>query len=80
MVDFDEILAAAIQIAWLQVNGPEPRLPYQIEAETVRRIRAALESEHYRVSLAAFHTGSSPCSGRIICAGLISLRPAFSSA
>ena len=45
MVDFDEILAAAIRTAWLQVNGPEPRLPYQIEAETVRRIRAALESE-----------------------------------
>ena len=50
MVDFDEILAAAIRTAWLQVNGPEPRLPYQIEAETVRRIRAALESEGIIVS------------------------------
>jgi hypothetical protein len=45
MVDFDEILAAAIRTAWLQVNGPEPRLPYQIEAETVRRVRAALDRE-----------------------------------
>jgi hypothetical protein len=45
MVDFDEILAAAIRTAWLQVNGPEPRLPYQIEAQTVRRVRAALDRE-----------------------------------
>jgi hypothetical protein len=50
MVDIDEILAAAIRNALQQFNGPAPRLPYQIEAETVRRIRAALESEGINVS------------------------------
>ena len=43
MVDIDEILAAAIRTARLQVNGPESRSPHHIEAETARRVRAALE-------------------------------------
>jgi hypothetical protein len=45
MVDIDEILAAAIRTAWLQVNGPASQSPHQIEVETARRIRAALERE-----------------------------------
>ena len=45
MVDIDEILAAAIRTAWLQVNGPESRPPHHIEVETARYVRAALERE-----------------------------------
>jgi len=43
MVDIDEILAAAIRTAWLQVNGPESRSAHHIEV--ARYIRAALERE-----------------------------------
>jgi hypothetical protein len=45
MIDIDEILAAAIRNALLQVNGPAPRSQYRVEVETARRIRAALERE-----------------------------------
>ena len=43
MVDIDEILAAAIRTAWLQVSGPESRSAHHIEV--ARYIRAALERE-----------------------------------
>ena len=45
MVDIDEILAAAIRTAWLQVNGPEYRSAHYIEVEIARFVRAALERE-----------------------------------
>jgi hypothetical protein len=45
MIDIDEILAAAIRNALLQVNGPAPRSQFRVEVETARRIRAALERE-----------------------------------
>jgi hypothetical protein len=45
MIDIDEILAAAIRNALLQVNGPALRSQYRVEVETARRIRAALERE-----------------------------------
>jgi hypothetical protein len=45
MVDIDEILAAAIQTVWLQVEGPASRSHYHVEVETARRVRAALERE-----------------------------------
>ena len=43
MVDIDEILAAAIRTAWLQVSGPESRSAHHIEV--ARYVRAALERE-----------------------------------
>ena len=43
MVDIDEILAAAIRTAWLQVNGPGSRSAHHIEV--ARYVRAALERE-----------------------------------
>jgi hypothetical protein len=39
MVDIDEILAAAIRTAWLQVNGPASQSPHQIEVETAEFAR-----------------------------------------
>jgi hypothetical protein len=45
MIDIDQILAAAIRNALLQVNGPAPRSQFRVEVETARRIRAALERE-----------------------------------
>ncbi len=45
MVDIDEILAAAIRTALLQVDGPAPRLHHRIEVVTARRVRAVLERE-----------------------------------
>jgi hypothetical protein len=45
MIDIDEILAAAIRNALLQVNGPGPRSQHRVEVGTARRIRAALERE-----------------------------------
>jgi hypothetical protein len=45
MIDIDQILAAAIRNALLQVNGPAPRSQFRVEIETARRIRAALERE-----------------------------------
>ena len=45
MVDIDEILAAAIRTAWLEISGPESRSPHHIEVETARRVRSALERE-----------------------------------
>jgi len=62
MVDIEKLLTAAIR----QVECPEPGW-HRIEVEIVQRVRAALETQRH-VSIAAFHTGSSPCSGRI-CAG-----------
>ena len=43
MVDIDEILAAAIRTAWLQISGPESRSAHHIEV--ARYVRAALERE-----------------------------------
>jgi len=43
MVDIDEILAAAIRTAWLQIAGPESRSAHHIEV--ARYVRAALERE-----------------------------------
>ena len=45
MVDIDGILAAAIRTVWLQVDDPESPPPCQIEVETARRVRIALERE-----------------------------------
>ena len=45
MVDIDEILAAAIRTAWLEISGPKSRSPHHIEVETARRVRHALERE-----------------------------------
>jgi hypothetical protein len=45
MVDIDEILAAAIRTAWLEISGPESRSPHHIEVVTARRVRHALERE-----------------------------------
>jgi hypothetical protein len=45
MIDIDQILAAAIRNALLQVNGPAPRSQFRVEVETARRIRAALARE-----------------------------------
>jgi hypothetical protein len=45
MIDIDQILAAAIRNALLQVNGPAPRSQFRVEVETARRIRSALERE-----------------------------------
>jgi hypothetical protein len=45
MIDIDEILAAAIRNALLQVNSPAPQSQYRVEVGTARRIRAALEHE-----------------------------------
>jgi hypothetical protein len=45
MVDIDEILAAAIRTAWLEISGPESWSPHHIEVETARRVRHALERE-----------------------------------
>ena len=45
MIDIEAILAAAIQNALLQVNGPAPRSQFRVEVETARRIRVALERE-----------------------------------
>lgn len=45
MVDIDEILAAAIRTALLQVDGPAPRSHHRIEVVTARRVRAVLERE-----------------------------------
>jgi hypothetical protein len=58
MVDIDEILATAVRTAWLQVNGSGSWLPHQIEVETARRVRAALESEGIII------TPSRPACGR----------------
>ena len=43
MVDIDEVLAAAIRTAWLQVNGPESRSVHHVEV--ARYVRATLERE-----------------------------------
>jgi len=45
MADIDEILADAIRTTWLQMNGPDSRLPHHIEMAIARRVRAALERE-----------------------------------
>ena len=45
MVDIDEILAAAIQAARLQINNLGSRSHHHIEVETARRVRVALERE-----------------------------------
>jgi hypothetical protein len=45
MIDIDQILAAAIRNALLQVNGPAPQSQFRFEVETARRIRVALECE-----------------------------------
>jgi hypothetical protein len=45
MIDIDQILAAAIRNALLQINGPALRSQFRIEVETARRIRSALERE-----------------------------------
>jgi hypothetical protein len=45
MVDIDEILAAAIRTALLQVDGPAPKSHHRIEVVTARRVRTVLERE-----------------------------------
>jgi hypothetical protein len=45
MVDIDKIIITAFRTAWLQVIGPAGNSPRQIEVETARRIREALERE-----------------------------------
>jgi hypothetical protein len=45
MVDIDGILVAAIRTMWPQVDGPESPPRCQIEVETARRVRIALERE-----------------------------------
>ena len=45
MVDIDEILAASIQAARLQIYSLGSRSHHHIEVETARRVRVALERE-----------------------------------
>jgi hypothetical protein len=45
MVDIDGILAAAIRTVWLRVDDPKSPSPCQVEVETARRVRIALERE-----------------------------------
>jgi hypothetical protein len=45
MVDIDEILAAAIEGARLQISSLGSRSHHYIEVETARRVRVALERE-----------------------------------
>ena len=45
MVDIDDVLAAAIRTALLEMEGPGAQSHHHIEIATARRVRTILESE-----------------------------------